>query len=104
LLFTKLAEMLKKDYDGSKEVAGIRPPTLLVFGNAVRTAQAVEFFELLGGGRKGAGWDGSGMSTAFLAILPGVTHYRIATQPALATVATEFLDAPASGTIQAASF
>jgi pimeloyl-ACP methyl ester carboxylesterase len=106
LLFTKLAEMLKKDYDWSKEVAGIKAPTLLVFGDAdaVRTAHAVEFFELLGGGKKDAGWDGSGMSTARLAILPGVTHYSIFSQPALAAVATEFLDAPASGTIPAASF
>ena len=101
LLFTKLAEMLKKDYDWSKEVAGIKTPTLLVFGDAdaVRTAHAVEFFELLGGGKNDAGWDGSGMSMARLAILPGVTHYSIATQPALAAVATEFLDAPTSGTI-----
>ena len=106
VLFTKLAEMLNKNYDWSKEVAGIRPPTLLVFGDAdaVRTAHAVEFFELLGGGKKDAGWDGSGMSTARLAILPGTTHYSIPTQPALAAVATEFLDAPVSGIIQTASF
>jgi pimeloyl-ACP methyl ester carboxylesterase len=100
LLFTKLSDMLKKDYDWSTEIAGIKAPTLLVFGDAdaVRTAPAVEFLELLGGGKKDAGWDGSGMSNARLAILPGVSHYSIMTQPALATVATQFLDAPMCGT------
>lgn len=105
LLFTKLAGMFKNDYDWSKEVAGIKAPTLLVFGDAdaVRTSHAVEFFELLGGGNRDAGWDGSGMSTARLAILPGITHYSIGTQPALAALATEFLDAPTSGTVKAAT-
>ena len=96
VLFTKLGDLLRKDYDWSNEVAKIRVPTLLVFGDAdaVRTAHAVEFFELLGGGKKDAGWDGSGMSNARLAILPGVTHYNICSSPALPTVVTSFLDTP----------
>jgi hypothetical protein len=53
----------------------------------------MEFFGLLGGGQKDAGWDGSGRPTARLAILPGCTHYNILTAPALATVLTPFLDA-----------
>lgn len=63
VLFTKLGELLRKDYDWSKHGASIKAPALLVFGDAdaVRTAHAVEFFELLGGGKKDAGWDGSGM-------------------------------------------
>ncbi len=99
LLITKVSDLLKKDYDWSKEVAAIRAPALLVFGDAdaVRTAHAVEFFELLGGGKKDAGWDGSGMSNARLAILPGVTHYNILSSPALALVVTQFLDAPIPG-------
>jgi pimeloyl-ACP methyl ester carboxylesterase len=94
-LNTKLGEMLRKDYDWSSEVQTIQVPTLLVFGDAdaVRTAHAVEFFELLGGGRKDAGWDGSGMSTARLAILPGVTHYTIFASPALVSTVVPFLDA-----------
>jgi len=50
----------------------------LVFGDAdaVRTAHVVQFFELLGGGKKDGGWDGSGMSSARLAILPGVRTIR----------------------------
>jgi len=96
VLLTKLGELLRKDYDWSKEVASIKAPTLLVFGDAdaVRTAHAVQFFELLGGGRKDAGWDGSGMSNSRLAILPGLTHYNIFLSPALAYTVTPFLDAP----------
>ena len=96
VLNTKLGEMFRKDYDWSTEVRTIRVPTLLVFGDAdaVRTAHAVEFFELLGGGKKDGGWNGEGMSTARLAILPGVTHYMIFASPALVLVVAPFLDAP----------
>jgi pimeloyl-ACP methyl ester carboxylesterase len=96
VLLTKLGEMLRKDYDWSKDVAAIKSPTLLVFGDAdaVRTAHAVQFFELLGGGKKDGGWDGSGISNARLAILPGLTHYTIFSSPALASTVNPFLDAP----------
>jgi pimeloyl-ACP methyl ester carboxylesterase len=99
-LLTKLGDLLRKDYDWSEDVAAIKAPTLLVFGDAdaVRTAHAVQFFELLGGGKRDAGWDGSGMSTARLAILPGVTHYTIFSSPTLASTITPFLDAPMRGT------
>ena len=96
VLITKLGELLRRDYDWSKDVAAILAPTLLIFGDAdaVRTAHAVQFFELLGGGKKDAGWDGSGMSNARLAIGPGLTHYNIWSSPALAPTVTLFLDAP----------
>jgi len=99
VLLTKLGEMLRKDYDWSNDVATIKVPTLLVFGDAdaVRTAHAVQLFELLGGGKKDGGWDGSGMSNARLAILPGLTHYSIFSSPALPASVTPFLDAPMPG-------
>ena len=58
-------------------------PAFTVVGDAdsVRTAHAVAFFELLGGGKVDAGWDGSGMSNARLAILPAMTHYNIFSSP-----------------------
>jgi pimeloyl-ACP methyl ester carboxylesterase len=95
VLLTKLGELLKRDYDWSKEVAAIQAPTLLVFGDAdaVRPAHAVQFFELLGGGQKDAGWDGSGMSKSRLAILPGLTHYNVFSSPLLAATVTPFLSA-----------
>jgi hypothetical protein len=62
--------------------------------DSVRTAHAVEFFELLGGGKVDAGWDGAGMSNARLAILPATTHYNIFFSPMLVSIVTPFLDAP----------
>jgi pimeloyl-ACP methyl ester carboxylesterase len=100
VLLTKIGDLLRKDYDWSKDVAAIRASTLLVFGDAdaIPPAHAVQFFELLGGGKKDGGWDGSGMSNARLAILPGLTHYTIFSSPALASTVTPFLDAPVPGT------
>ncbi len=96
VLITKLGDLLRKDYDWSKDVAAIKAPTMIVVGDAdgVRTAHTVAMFELLGGGKRDAGWDGSGMSVARLAILPGMTHYTIFSSPALASTVVPFLDAP----------
>jgi hypothetical protein len=71
ILCTKLGNMLRQDYNWSADVTKIKLPVLLVFGDAdaVRTASAVQFFELLGGGHRDGGWDASGMSNARLAIL-----------------------------------
>jgi pimeloyl-ACP methyl ester carboxylesterase len=98
VLCKKLGVMFRNNYDWTSEVSRIKVPVLLVFGDAdaVRTAHAVEFFELLGGGKKDGGWDGSGMSPARLAILPGVTHYTIFSSPLLVSTATLFLDTPVS--------
>ena len=94
VLLTKLGELLRRDYDWSEDVAEIQAPTMTVVGDAdsVRTAHAVELFELLGGGRADGGWDRSGMSDARLAILPATTHYEIFFSPTLASTVTPFLD------------
>jgi pimeloyl-ACP methyl ester carboxylesterase len=96
VLFTKLGDLLRQDYDWSKDVAALKAPTMLVFADAdaIRAAHVMEFFGLLGGGQKDAGLDGSGRPTAQLAILPGFTHYTILSSSALAAVVTPFLDAP----------
>ena len=95
VLLTKLGELLRRDYDWSEDVAAIEAPTMIVVGDAdgVRTAHAVRFFELLGGGKVDAGWDGSMMPDSRLAVLPGTTHYDIVS-PTLASTVTPFLDAP----------
>ncbi len=99
-LVAKTGPLVGQDYDWSKEVSEIRAPTLLVFGDAdaVRPSHIVQFFELLGGGQKDAGWDGSGMPNARLAILPGTTHYNISFSPPLAAAVVPFLDAPMPNT------
>jgi len=95
-LVSKLSVLIKVDYDWSKEVAALKIPTLLVVGDAdaVRPAHVVEFFALLGGGQKDAGWDGSGMPTSHLAVLPGATHYTMLESPFLPQVVAWFLDLP----------
>lgn len=96
-LVGKTGALLGKDYDWSEDISGMTIPTLLVVGDAdqIRTSHTVAFFELLGGGQRDGGWDGSGMSNSHLAILPGITHYTIFMLPELASTVTPFLDSPA---------
>ena len=76
-------------------MAGLKVPVLIAVGDAdaVRTAHAVEFFELLGGGKKTAALTASAKPPRETAILPDVTHYDIVDKPALVAAATAFLDA-----------
>ncbi len=92
----KMGQLLSQSYDWSNAVSALRSPVMIVVGDAdsVRTAHAVEFFELMGGGQRDANWDGSGKSASRLAILPDTTHYDIFTSPALAAAVIPFLDAP----------
>ena len=96
VLFEKLGNLLRQDFDWSQEVAAIRSPVMLVSADAdaVRPAHTLEFFTRLGGGMRDAGLDGSGRPGARLAVLPGMTHYDILTHPSLAAMVTAFLDAP----------
>jgi pimeloyl-ACP methyl ester carboxylesterase len=95
-LVTGVGALVGQDYDWSAQMAAIKAPTLIVIGDAdaVRTAHAVQFFELLGGGQQEAGMDRSGMSPSRLAILPGTTHYDILSSPWLAGAVNAFLEAP----------
>jgi pimeloyl-ACP methyl ester carboxylesterase len=97
VLLDKVGDLLRREYDWSPEVAALQMPVMLVFGDAdsVPPAYAARFFALLGGGQRDAGWDGSGVPKARLAILPGTTHYNIVMNPALVPAVTPFLDAGA---------
>ena len=92
-LVTKTGQLISQDYDWSKGVASIQSPTMIVVGDAdaIRPEHVVEFFELLGGGKQDAGWDGSQMPNCQLAVLPGTTHYNIFSSPVLPAVVTSFL-------------
>ena len=95
-LFTKLGELERKPYDWSAGVASLKMPLLLIFADAdaIRPEHIVEFYGLLGGGKRDAGLDGSVRAAAQLAVLPGVTHYNITSSPILPGVVATFLDAP----------
>src|SRR5215212_10889679 len=72
-LITKLSDLLRRDYDWSKDVEALKPQTMLVYADAdaIRMAHTVEFFGLLGGGKRDAGLDGTGRPESWLAIVPG---------------------------------
>jgi len=93
-LLGKIGDAMKVDFDLSEQIKGIKARTLIVAGDAdiFPPAHAVEMFALLGGGQRDAGWDGSGRPKSRLAILPGVTHYSMGSEPAMAAVAILFLD------------
>jgi len=94
ILVAQVTGLVKLDYDWTDEVRGLPMPVMIVVGDAdgLPPSHAVEFFELLGGGRRDAGWDRSGMTRHGLAILPRLTHYDIDVAPILATSVASFLD------------
>jgi pimeloyl-ACP methyl ester carboxylesterase len=93
VLVEQLTTLLKKDYDWSADVARLTMPVMLVVGDAdgLPPSHAAAFFELLGGGKRDAGWDMSGMTRHRLAVLPGVTHYDMNVRPELARAVLPFL-------------
>lgn len=96
-LFAKIGEMERMKYDWSAEVARISAPVLVVFADAdsVTPAHVIEIWQLLGGGQRDAGLDGSHRPPGReLAIIPGTTHYNVLASDAVARLAIPFLDTP----------
>jgi pimeloyl-ACP methyl ester carboxylesterase len=94
-LLDKMGELQRRSYDWSPDVARLAMPAMLVYADAdsFPPAHIVRFFELLGGGQRDAGWDGSAAPRSRLAILPGRTHYNVFESPELIGVVEPFLDA-----------
>lgn len=95
-LVTKTGALVSAEYDWTDQVAGIVAPTLLAFADAdsISMAHMAEFYGLLGGGKRDAGWEGSGLPprvASQLAVLPGTTHYDIHLAPALIDAVNAFL-------------
>ncbi len=92
-LLKKIGEAMKQDFDFSKQISSLQAPTLVMAADSdlFPPSHAVEFFGLLGGGKKDGGWDGSGRPKSRLAILPGLTHYNIFMDPLMVSVALPFL-------------
>jgi hypothetical protein len=92
-MIAKTCDAIKIDFDWTAEVAELTARTLLVFADAdsTRPAHIAEFFGLLGGGLRDAGWDGSNQPTNQLAVLPGTSHYNLLESPLLVPVVLGFL-------------
>jgi pimeloyl-ACP methyl ester carboxylesterase len=92
----KLGAMMGADYDWSAEIRQLPMPVLLVYADhdAIPPRHIAEFFALLGGGLKDAGWQNTQLTNARLAIIPGYSHYNFYTAPELGPTIEKFLADP----------
>lgn len=93
-LLDRMGELMRQPYDWADDVKKLRMPVMLVYGDSdmIRPAHIVEFYQLLGGGLKDAGWMREHMSQNRLAILPDLTHYEAFMAPQLAHTVLPFLN------------
>jgi pimeloyl-ACP methyl ester carboxylesterase len=93
-LLQAMGDLMRGHYDYSADVKKLTMPTMLIFGDSdmYRPEHIVEFYKLLGGGLRDAGWNRETMSKNRLAIIPDQTHYDIFFSPKLIDTALPFLD------------
>jgi hypothetical protein len=93
-LLDNMGELMRTPYNWAEDVSKLKMPVMLVYGDSdmYRLEHVVEFYHLLGGGQKDAGWQREHMSQNRLAILPGLTHYEIFLAPALPATVLPFLN------------
>jgi pimeloyl-ACP methyl ester carboxylesterase len=93
-LLDRLGDYMRKSYDWTDDVKKLRVQTMLVWGDGdmFRPEHMVQFYQLLGGGLKDAGWGRENLSKNRLAILPDLTHYDIFMAPQLVATVRPFLD------------
>ena len=93
-LLDAVGGFMRQSFDWSGDVQRLTMPVMIVFGDSdmYRPEHVVQFYQLLGGGLKDAGWMRENMSRNRLAIIPGVTHYDIFLSPALTATVLPFLD------------
>lgn len=99
-LLDRMGELMRQPYDFSEDAKKLTMPVMLVFGDSdmYRPEHIVEFYKLLGGGLRDAGWQREHMSRNRLAILPDRTHYDIFDSPALVTTVLPFLNGQSGAT------
>jgi pimeloyl-ACP methyl ester carboxylesterase len=99
-LLGKIGASMAQDFDFRDEVRGLQVPTLIACADAdmAPPSHYVEVFGLLDGGMRDGGWMGEGRPKGghALAIIPGRTHYDMASSQVLAEAALSFLDAPSA--------
>jgi pimeloyl-ACP methyl ester carboxylesterase len=93
-LLDRMGAFMRQPYDWREDVKRLKMPVMLVYGDSdmVRPEHIVEFYQLLGGGLRDAGWMREHMSQNRLAILPDLTHYEMFAAPALAYTVLPFLN------------
>jgi pimeloyl-ACP methyl ester carboxylesterase len=93
-LLDRMGEYMREDFDFSEDVKKLRIPVMLVFGDSdmFTTPHIAEFYNLLGGNLRDAGWQRENMSQNRLAILPDQTHYDAFLAPELVPTVLPFLN------------
>jgi len=93
-LLDRMGELMRTPYDWAEDVKTLKMPVMLVYGDSdmFRPEHIVQFYQLLGGGLKDAGWMREHMSQNRLAILPDLTHYEMFASPLLAHTVLPFLN------------
>src|SRR5688572_20509735 len=93
-LLDQMGAWMRKPFNWADDVKKISAHTLLVVGDSdmFRLEHIVEFYHLLGGGLRDAGWQREHMSKNRLAVLPDVTHYDMFLAPQLVPTVRTFLD------------
>ena len=93
-LLDRMGELMRKPYNWADDVKTLEMPVMLVYGDSdmIRPEHIVEFYQLLGGGLKDAGWMREHMSQNRLAILPDLTHYEAFMAPQMAHTVLPFLN------------
>jgi len=93
-LLDQMGAWMRQSYNWADDVKKLGMPVMLVWGDSdmMRPEHMVEFYHLLGGGLKDAGWQREHMSKNRLAILPDLTHYEMGMAPAVGHTVLPFLD------------
>jgi len=93
-LLDRMGALMRTPFNWAEDVKTLKMPVMLAYGDSdmFRPEHIVEFYRLLGGGLKDAGWMRENMSKNRLAILPDLTHYETFAAPAMARTVLPFLD------------
>jgi pimeloyl-ACP methyl ester carboxylesterase len=93
-LLDRMGELMRQPYNWGEDVKSLQMPVMLVYGDSdmIRPEHIVEFYQLLGGGLKDAGWAREHMSKNRLAILPDLTHYEAFMAPQMVHTVLPFLN------------
>ncbi len=98
-LLDRMGALMRTPYNWADDVKKLTMPTMLVWGDSdmFRLEHMIEFYKLLGGGQRDAGWQREHMAKNRLAILPNLTHYEMFMAPELVTTVLPFLDGKTTG-------
>jgi pimeloyl-ACP methyl ester carboxylesterase len=97
-LLDRMGTLMRTPYNWAEDAKQLAMPTMLVYGDSdmFRLEHVVEFYKLIGGGQRDAGWTREHMAKNRLAIIPDLTHYEMFMAPQLVTTVRPFLDGKSS--------